>query len=272
MSDPQRILLKGTLTNGKELEEREVSVLAGEGGVTPTEGWAKWAKVPRWGRVGLTVLEGYEPFALQVPVLFDSVTNPSYDVEKEIQSLEWMGGRGIAFGPTPPGSRRKVGTPGVGDSPLIQVYARDSNDHEVHLVPKQFQTADLRWVVDGNRGGISFDANPLRAAKTGNRIRQAATINLTQHIPSPGHSFDSTATRVAYRKGLHGSELRHTTRSMNTVAKVVQDSMVKNHVPPSHRSKVISEVLAANKLGTNPNKGLKVGTPVKVPFAALTSA
>lgn len=262
----QRIKFYGTLTNGKERETQLVDVLAGEGAPTPTDGWAKWAKVPRWGRVAMTVLEGYEPIVLEIPVLFDAVleTSPRMDVELEIQRLEWMGGRGIAFNQHH-GAKGHVGHPGVGDSPLIQVFAIDSDGDEVHLIPKQFQTNNLRWVLTG----LQFDPNPLRD-RAGARIRQAATVILTQHIPSPGGSFDSASTRAAFRKQLHGSIVKHTTTSVNTVAKIAIEEILAHHLPPSRKAQMVKEILAANKLGSNPEKPLRHGTVVRVPYAALT--
>ncbi|HTG23810.1 MAG TPA: hypothetical protein VK681_27500, partial [Reyranella sp.] len=72
-------------------ESRAFTALAGEGAPTPTEGWVKIAKVQRFQRTSITTPEGYDPYVLSVPVLFDAValTKNRPDVEADILTLEW---------------------------------------------------------------------------------------------------------------------------------------------------------------------------------------
>lgn len=50
-----------------------VEVLAGAGGApTITDGYAKWLRIPRPQRNAVTILEGYEPTTLSVPITFSS--------------------------------------------------------------------------------------------------------------------------------------------------------------------------------------------------------
>lgn len=64
----------GKLTNGKHHEEKSFSAIANSETIASTEGYAKYAHVPRPQRVALTVLEGYEPMTITVPILFDATT------------------------------------------------------------------------------------------------------------------------------------------------------------------------------------------------------
>jgi hypothetical protein len=253
----QYIGFKGFLTNGKEPpEENLFEVLAGEGGPTPTDGYAKWAHVPRPQRVAMTVLEGYEPMTMTVPILFDAVvaTRRREDIELNIQKLEWMAGRGILF-------RGKPGHPGQGDSPLVRVFTTDGAGRPTPLVPKQFQTKDLLWIVTG----LAFDETPDRN-KAGHRIRQKVTVTLTQYEGSPGTSFDSASTRRRARELAAGKfKVFKTTTAINTIQLVASRY--------AHNTSAAREIIQANrgnrKIGNNPEKHLHVGTHVKVPLGVI---
>src|ERR1039458_9022877 len=67
-------------------EGRLVTVLAGEGAPTISDGWVKVAKVPRFQRVAFTVPEGWEPITMTVPVMFDAMvrTKARKDLEEDI--------------------------------------------------------------------------------------------------------------------------------------------------------------------------------------------
>ena len=82
----------GKLTNGKHHEEKTFRGIANSESIVATEGYAKYAHVPRPQRVAVTVIEGYEPMTITVPLLLDKTTGG--DVESDIQALEWMGGQG----------------------------------------------------------------------------------------------------------------------------------------------------------------------------------
>src|ERR1039458_7403555 len=146
MSGPSRaqyITFIGTLADGsKPPEENTVEALAGEGAPTVTDGWPEWLTIPRPQRLGMTVLQSYRPIRLSIPVRFEAIleseqTTPlgkPYDIEREIQKLEWMGGRGRpgeGHGdphPKPGGTFRGVpGHDALGDSPLIEVRTNNES-------------------------------------------------------------------------------------------------------------------------------------------------
>ncbi len=239
LNRPQYVIFQGRLGS----QEHFIEVLAGEAGATPSAGYAKWARVPRPQRKALTIHEGYEPMALTVPVRFDAVRNNGVreDVEDQIQWLEWMGGRGI-----------KPGAQGVGQPPLVVVYAAKGAEREVPLIPKPFQTANIKWFVDD----LIFDANPLRSAG-GARIRQDCEVRLVEHVVDPVIPGGPTSTAYKTFK---------TTGSLNTLKKLVAHYL---HGSRSRLAEAVRETVKANafnrKIGTNPEKHLAVGTHIRIP-------
>lgn len=189
----QAITFAGSLTDAAgQSSAHSFVVLAGDGAPTVTGGFAKWQVVDRPQIVGTTVLQGYDPITLVVPILFDEVAYPSVNqgraLEDDIQILEWMGGRGQLYSNSP-------FSPAFGDSPLITLVTADSSGTPTPLVPASYQA--LVWVITG----IDYDPNPLRA-RNGHRIRQAVTVTLTQHVSGPfDTAADSPATRAASRAG-----------------------------------------------------------------------
>jgi len=192
--------------------QRSFTVLAGEGAPTITSGWAKWGIIDRPRREGMTVLQGYDPIIMDVPVRFDDVVHQAgADLERDIQILHWMAGRGKLYGS---GSIR-IGAAGAGDSPLVRVFSSDGAGNQSALIPPDVH--DLRWVISG----LAFDPNPLRGPH-GHRIRQDATITLTQYVGAPGTSLDSASNRSRVRRALR-DEYRYfpVTTANNTIRKIV---------------------------------------------------
>lgn len=240
------IIFRGELGEQKQI----VEVLAGEAAPTPSGGYAKWARVPRPQRKSLTILEGYEPMTLTVPVLFDAVRGNGVreDVENQIQKLEWMAGRGVKY--------RQPYEAGVGKPPLVVVYSAKGEQRETPLIPKPFQTPNIKWYVDD----LTWDEHPLRSPG-GARIRQACVVKLVEYVVdalSPG------GPRTAAFKTFH------TTGSLNTVRKLVA------HYLAGSRSRLGEAVSATVKLngfnraiGTNPEKKLKSNTAIRIPTKYL---
>lgn len=208
----QTIQFVGSLTNGEALAEFSFDVLAGQGAPTVTAGFAKWSSIERPQRVSMTVLQGYDPITMTLPILFEANSKSTAQqkaIEGDIQKLEWMGGRGMLYS-----HDGGVGRPGQGDSPLVQVFTTDSHGTRAPLIPLTYQTDDLYWVVDG----LAFDANPMRNT-AGVRVRQAVTVTLLEYVAGPNQTgFDSPATRARTRRALsHKATWFHTTQATNTL-------------------------------------------------------
>ncbi len=237
----------------------ELEVLAAEAAPTPSAGYAKWMHIPRPQRKALTILEGYEPFTLTVPVLFDAVRagegkqHAGEDVEDKIQWLEWMGGRGI---------KQTAGfQAGVGKPPLIQVYSAGgaSSEREFPLIPAPFQTQNIKWFIDD----ITWDEHPLRSAG-GARIRQSAVVRLVEYVIDPaGRKTPAKASYKVFR----------ITPSLNTVEKLVKHWMAPKLLHEGKLREAVSETLKANvankTIGSHPQKVLKNGIHVRIPTKFL---
>lgn len=229
-------------------ESRSFTVLAGEGAPTPTEGWVKIAKVQRFQRASITVPEGYDPYVLSVPVLFDAValTKDRPNVEADILALEWMAGR------------FRSNAELVGPPPQVTVYSTDSGGNLTNLVPKQFQTvngSEQLWYL----GPIAFDPNPLRD-RGGERLRQAATITLTEVVDTASQAQEAATARAAVKGKFRTVR---STAAADTIKKVAQAQGFPRGALSKEAWKTI---LAANRnLGTSAEKKLRPGTKVKIP-------
>jgi hypothetical protein len=234
-------------------EAKTFTVLAGEGAAIPTEGWPKIQKVVRFQRASLTVPEGYDPYVLTVPVLFDAVAlaRERPNVEEDIRTLEWMAGRAPHGEP-------------VGPPPQVSVYSTDSAGNLTSLVPKQFQTVHGRsqqWYLTG----IEFDANPEKASRAvaqqrnitpGDRIRQLATVTLTEIVVTSSAVQEERKAREEVKGQF---KVVYTTSTVNTIKKVALNV----GSPESW-----NEILAANQnVTTNPDRKLRDHTKIKVPLA-----
>jgi hypothetical protein len=233
-------------------EAKTFTVLAGEASAVPTEGWAKIQKVQRFQRVSLTIPEGYDPYVLTVPVLFDAVVlaRDRPNVEEDIQTLEWMAGRaahGEAKGPPP----------------QVSVYSTDSNGNMTSLVPRQFQTVhgtSQQWYITG----IEFDTAALKASREmarqrgispGDRVRQAATVTLTEIVVTQS----AIQQERKYREEVKGKfKIVYTTSTVNNIKRVAKSQ----GFPEAWEA-----VLAANRnVTTSPDRPLRNHTKIRVPL------
>jgi hypothetical protein len=270
---------------GQSIEDvLEVVALAGMSAPKVTKGWVKWAEVPRWGRVGITVIEGYDPRVMEVPILFDAITGfaeEHEDVETNIRKLEWMAGRGHPHAGLPTGARDASG-----ESPLVKVFAVGIHGDESPLVPINEvnsgspEEGGVHWLVTD----IAFYDEPQTAGRLGpwattrkrdgHRIRQAATVTLLEHTT---YAFDAATKRRAEERG----KLKHkfievrSTSARNTMRKVAYHEFQIKHTPVYKRAKGMGEVVQANnesgrKLGHDQNKPLTPGTRVRIPESAFS--
>jgi hypothetical protein len=161
------VRLPGTLKPGTSL-----SVTAGENRPKVTGGYAKYDIVDVPGRVGLNRFDGYDPLVISVPVQFEGyAVGDGQLIETQIRNLERMAGRGhfhgAAFGP-----------PAV-----IRVSVTDSHGNVVPLIPANYQWSPKNPHAPLYRiTGIDWDDGSL-SDTTGHRVRQGATITITQYTP-----------------------------------------------------------------------------------------
>jgi len=161
------IRLPGQMKGGTYL-----NVTAGDNPPKITAGYAKYDTVDVPGRVGLSRFDGYDPIQMDIPIQFENyAAQVGATIEDNIVILERMAGRGKY-----PGSH--VGPPAV-----IRVSVTDNHGNVVPLIPPNYQwsqknqTAPL-WRISA----ITWDDGALRN-DAGFRIRQTATVTVTQYTP-----------------------------------------------------------------------------------------
>ena len=137
-----------------------------------TAGYATYQNVARIGQLGINQFMGYDPLALSLPVQFEATGAKTGDnVEADITTLERMAGRGNYKGAA-------SGPPAV-----IRISVTDAYGKIVPLVASNYQWSPQNpsaplWRVSG----IDWDTGPL-SNNAGKRIRQLATVTLTQYTP-----------------------------------------------------------------------------------------
>jgi LysM domain len=227
---------------------KNFTVLAGAGAPTVIGGWPKIAQVARYGRVAITVPEGWGPIEMTVPILFDATlrTQDRPNVEVEIAELEWMAGRRPTVAP------EEI----VGEPPYVTIYTTNAaGTIQTNLVPRQYQTVQGRsqqWFITD----IAFDTNPERDTG-GERTRQAATVTLLEIISSPSALARNRSAREEVKNKY---ETVRSTAAADTIKKIA----LKKGIPASW-----SAILKANpNLGTDAEKRLRPGTKVKIPLTA----
>jgi hypothetical protein len=243
----------GFFAHTLEGKPRTFTVLADEEGVEPTEGWAKLQKVQRFQRVSLTVPEGYDPYAITVPILFDGIARVQRSVEADIETLEWMAGR--------PAHGEAKGPP-----PQVSVFSTDHQGNLTNFVPKQFQTvhgASQQWYItgitfDGSSAGLARAGEPFArrtGISVGDRIRQAAVVTLTEIVVT------SSAIQEE-RKAREEAKGRFETIYTNSTANTIRKLAASIGSPESW-----DEILAANRgVTTSPDRKLRNHTKIKVPL------
>ena len=245
-------------------EEQSLSAIVGTEGVTTVDGWAKWAKVGRRQRTAMTVFEGYEPYAISVPILLDARFLGHSDIEHQVAILEWMGGRGTLF-------RGHPYAEGEGEPPLIEI----SSDSE--LVPKWCQsrghgngTLSVLEHIEYNMLGREW-VPPIRrninSHGAGRRTRQAATLTLLEYVGAPDARSNAIVHDVnLLRAQEHTYETWTVHDGVNTFTRIAKYYNRRDH---RRISEAAREIQKANpKLGASVTKTLPHGAKVRVPLSA----
>jgi hypothetical protein len=230
-----------------------VTVLAGEGAPTVTEGYSKWVAVPRPQREAVTVFAGYEPLALKVPILFAHNPSEQNDLEKPIQVLEYLAR-------VPASGKEKEAGAEAGynlTTQLVYVRASDGKGNPVPLVPEWLQ--GIKWVITA----IEWDTSPERNEQ-GRRIRQAGTITFWAYRPTPEGSEEMARLRGELAKSK--PDIFKTTVAVNTIKLIAK---YYHNASPEAWQEIIKANHGNKKIGTNPSKVLPAGTKVKVPVTVI---
>lgn len=148
------------------------------GQFTVTSGYSKINVVDVPQRIGVTVFAGFDPVTATLPILFDNfggTTGVDTHIEKAINMLEWMAGRGEAVnGHVAPAAARES------KPPAVRVVSNDVNGNPTGIIPHQYR--HVKWIITGLAWGYSIrDAN-------GNRQRQKVTVTLMEENGTPDYS------------------------------------------------------------------------------------
>jgi len=179
--------LPGTLKPGDAF-----SVTAGENRPKVTAGYAKYDTVDVPNRIGLNRFDGYDPITIDIPIQFENYTGDGgADIEDKIRRLERMAGRG-----TYPGAA--FGPPSV-----IAVSVTDAHGNIVPLVPASYQwTPSNRNAPQYRITTIAWDDGAL-SDERGQRIRQTATVTVTQYTPLIVTERSATRRAASRHAGRH---------------------------------------------------------------------
>lgn len=152
----------------------------------------------------------------------------------------------------------------------MRLQSIDDAGKETFLVPQQYQTKDLRWVLTGLEWDRSPSSGVLRERGRAKRIRQAVVVTLTQFVsPKFANGTNSPAAKSKEKQAL-GNQYTTVTVPGRTGKETSIESIAAFFCKDT---KVVHELIKANsgnrKIGSNPAKRLKTGTKVKVPLIAI---
>lgn len=166
----------------KATDYEPVTCLIDEPGISvDSASYGGWSTIDRPKDVGLLNWDGFGPLVLTIPILLDGWTTQT-SVEEDFANLEKMAGRGA----------------GVGGRTQPPAITLSTSDGFGALVPHNFNGESLKWVITGLEWG-----DQLRRPGSGHRVRQAATITVTQFT-----STNAEELSVAKRNNTHGRRHR----------------------------------------------------------------
>jgi hypothetical protein len=191
------------------VEGKEFYALRGDSAPTVTGGYGKWNTIDRPRRTGLTVFAGYDPITMDIPVRFEAYLGEKsgFDVENDIQALEYLAGRGVKAA-----NSQKDKTP-----PYVAISSFNAAGSTVYVLGNNYTFDDddnpnpPNWVITGVQwdGDVLFNRN-------GRRLRQTATITLTQYVKPSAGKFGTHAARGPK------TATRHATAKLDTMSKLAK--------------------------------------------------
>lgn len=211
--------------------------LLGDGSPVVTAGYGGWQVTPRAKRRGLTEWNGNDPLAIDIPILFDGWAAGKI-VEAPIGQLEKMAGL----------------EKGMNEPPLVTFDSHGVVPHDAT------NASQLDWVIEGIQWGDA-DRN-----SNGDRLRQAATVTVRQHIEDDSLNLDSPANRRKKKKKQQqkkGKAQRGAKHKRYVVkAGETLEQIAAKELGSSHRWRELRDL---NPRFRDPKKHLPAGTIIRLP-------
>jgi hypothetical protein len=145
----------------------EFECLLGDGSGNVTAGFGGWEKIKRDRRYSLTEWDGRDGMDIPIPIIFEN-WRVGESLESDIKQLEMMAG---------------LGNKGGGEPPLMTFNSGGVIAHDYHDAPSH------DWVISNVEFGDCVKND------WGNRVRQIATVTVTQYIDDDVLSRLSPADR-----------------------------------------------------------------------------
>lgn len=198
----------------------------GDGVATPTAAGG-WQTVQREKQVAMTEWQGYDPIAMDIPIVFDGFIDDT-SVERSITSLYWL-------------MRQPQGT---------------RNEPCVISISGPVPYTNLRWIINNIQPTPGGD-NEIRR-HDGQRIRWTGTVSLLQYVPGNILIHKSPAKNHKATSGRKGKTTRvryYIVRTGDTLGKIAAREL--------HNAKRWREI--ANLNGIRDPNHVKVGRRIKIP-------
>jgi hypothetical protein len=203
----------------------------GDGAAIVTEGYAGWQVVARPKEIGLTVWQGRNPIAIEIPFLLDYYPlvrrvrkdSAAKDCEEQVTNLE-----------------RLCGIRTHGQPPICCVDGNTLIPHDYTIYKHH------RWVVEQ----VSWDRQlEIRSPKTGRRLRCGGTITIRQYVEA------SVILRRISSRARATPPRYHTIKRGDTLHKLAM-----KYYGDSNKWKLIADV---NHM--RDPRSLKIGKKVRLP-------
>lgn len=211
-----------------------VRVLPGDGHPQVSDGYGGFETVTRPFRIGLTRWTGFNPIAVDIPILFDAF-RAGDSVEDDIKRLERMAGRDTGLAREP--FELRIRSPG-------------------RLVPHQDACT---WVI------TSIDWGDAVTRTDGKRMRQAATVSVLQLVEDAREVNRSAARRRAEEKKKRHHPRKHVVKKGETLQKIARK--VLGDESRWHEIRTLNHIADPRKVGkcTDKHKAGCIGSNLRIP-------
>jgi len=212
--------------------------LLGDGTATPTGGFGGWNIVSRARRRGLIEWVGNDPLKIEIPLIFDAFAeDDGLRIEKDIRALEKMAGL----------------SDDIDEPPLLTFNSGGVVPHDAH------DASQTDWVITDLVWGDA-DRNIY-----GNRVRQAATVTVTQHISDDALTIMTSAQRN--RKAKHKKDKKSAQKKAGEaryVVKAANETLESVAAKKLHDHRKWRLLRKLNPRIKDPKKILPIGTVIKL--------